>query len=603
MVPTELVLDPQGGIRPRLGFAVPAEPAVRLILLGVLVSVPLIVLGIANAGGLRTFWDNLQWILSSAAAFAAAVVGARSASGRAGTIRRACAVAFGLWMLANIAWALLALYGLESIPSIADVFTVSLFIPSVFVLVKAVEGRLSVAEEVAVYFDSALVVILVGTVLILVHGPTALALPSPSGISALAYPTAFIGLAGAGMVAFVAIRLPIALRGGFALMIGTAMIGLGCLGFIGPAATGSIGGALPGILFTLGTLIAGLGGATWRDETVDGPRYVEATRYVSRVIGPVAAAVTFVGLLITVPAPIEGIVRVAAFATGTLFVIRQGLLLRERTNMLSEVRALHDENDRLVDELRAELLERERVQDQLISNSRLAAVGELAAGVAHEVNNPLTSVLGFAEILIDDLEQDDPHRQDIQTIRDEALRARAIVRALRDFARPGKPELAPTDLAGLITRMTDLVRFPLAQAGVIIAESHAELPLIALDPQAIQQAILNVLTNAMQAMPDGGSLKIESSIKGSVAVVTITDDGVGMDEIVAAQAFVPFFSARRDAGSPGLGLSVSLGLIESHRGSILLRSSLGAGTTVVISLPIVATDPAPRNDAYDVAPA
>lgn len=214
MVPTELSLDPHGGIRPRVSFAVSIEPAIRVILLGAALSAPLIVLGIANTGGFRTLWNNLHWILSSAAAFGATLIGARTATGRAGTIRRASAVTFGLWMLANIAWALLALFEIASIPSIADIFTVSLFIPSIFVLVKAVEGRLSIAEEVAVYFDSALVVILVGTILILVHGPTALALPSPSGISALAYPTAFIGLAGAGMVAFVAIRLPVAPRGG-----------------------------------------------------------------------------------------------------------------------------------------------------------------------------------------------------------------------------------------------------------------------------------------------------------------------------------------------------------------------------------------------------
>jgi two-component system NtrC family sensor kinase len=325
--------------------------------------------------------------------------------------------------------------------------------------------------------------------------------------------------------------------------------------------------------------------------------------YLFRVIGPTAAVITFAALLVALPSPVEGIVRVAAFVTGTLFVIRLSLLFRQQTTMLAEVRSIHEDNDRVLGELREELVERERVQVQLISATRLAAVGELAAGVAHEVNNPLTSVLGFAEILLEDLDGEDPRRQDVQTIRDSALRARAVVRALRDFARPGKPELTPTDLPELIVRMTDLVRFPLTRAGVTIAESHAELPLITLDPQAIQQVILNVLTNAMQAMPDGGSLRIESSIRGSEAVVTITDDGVGMDEIVAAQAFEPFFSARGADGSTGLGLSASLGLVESHRGTIRLYSTEGVGTTVVISLPIVAADPIRHDDFLSLAPA
>ncbi len=274
--------------------------------------------------------------------------------------------------------------------------------------------------------------------------------------------------------------------------------------------------------------------------------------------------------------------------TGILVVIRQALLLRERTHTLAEVRTLHDENDRLVDELRAELVERERVQDQLLNASRLAAVGELAEGVAHEVNNPLTAVLGFSEILLEDIAPEDPRRPDVEQIRDAALRARSIVRALRDFARPQEPQLVPTDLPDLIGRMLELVRFPLARSGVIIRESHAELPLIELDPQAIQQVILNVLTNAMQAMPEGGTLQVETSIRGADAVVRIIDDGVGMDQSVAAQAFVPFFSARHAAGSTGLGLSVSVGLVESHNGTITLESTPGVGTTVEITLPIVA---------------
>jgi signal transduction histidine kinase len=106
-----------------------------------------------------------------------------------------------------------------------------------------------------------------------------------------------------------------------------------------------------------------------------------------------------------------------------------------------------------------------------------------------------------------------------------------------------------------------------------------------LDPQAIQQVILNVLTNAMQAMPDGGHLEIQSSIQDGAAVVRIADDGVGMADDVAAQAFVPFFSGRRAAGASGLGLSVSLGLIESHGGTIQLDSRPGGGTTVEIRIP------------------
>jgi two-component system, NtrC family, sensor kinase len=291
-------------------------------------------------------------------------------------------------------------------------------------------------------------------------------------------------------------------------------------------------------------------------------------------------------LLVPLPGPVDAALRIGAALAAVLFVARQGLLLRARTTMLAEVRALRVEDERL--------------REQLISSTRMAAVGALAAGVAHEVNNPLTVILGPAEMLLQDLEPGDPRRQDVQTIREAALRARSVVRALSDFARPGTPELQPTDLADLVRRTTDLIRSPFAATRVMITESHDELPLIELDPHAIQQVILNVLTNALQAMPDGGSLQIGSTIRGSEAVVTITDDGVGMDETVAAQALVPFFSARRDAGALGLGLSVSHGLIESHGGTIRLISTEGFGTTVEIALPLAAID---RADLLILEPA
>ena len=574
--------------RERVSFGLLAEPAVKVILLGVLVTTPLMILGLGDIGGLSILWHNLHWILASIAAFAATLLGARSASGRVGTIRRAAAAAFGLWMLSTVTTGVLALIGASSVPSVATGFAAAMFVPAAFVLVKAVQGRLTLAEEVAVYFDSALLVMLIGIALILAHGKAALAVPTLTSVIALAFPTAFFGLAAAALVVFTAIRLPLAPRGGFVLVAGSAIIGLANLGFVIPNVTGSGAGGIPAALFSVGTLVAAFGAATWRDETDDSPRYVAATRLFSRIIGPTAASVTFLALLLTLTPPIDTIIRVVAFVTGILVVIRQALLLRERTNTLSEVQTLHDENDRLVDELRAELIEKERVQHQLLHASRLAAVGELAEGVAHEVNNPLTAVLGFSEILLEDLEQEDPRRPDVETIRDAALRARSIVRALRDFARPPDPQLVPTDLRDLIGRMLELVRFPLARSGVIIRESHAELPLIELDPQAIQQVILNVLTNAMQAMPEGGTLRVESAIRGTDAVVRISDDGVGMDESVATQAFVPFFSARHAAGSTGLGLSVSVGLVESHNGTITLESEPGVGTTVEITLPVVA---------------
>jgi signal transduction histidine kinase len=322
--------------------------------------------------------------------------------------------------------------------------------------------------------------------------------------------------------------------------------------------------------------------------TAPSPRYGEIAPVLFRLIGPFAAGLT---LLTIVPIggrthTVDAWLPVAVVIAGALILIRQGLLLRERVAVVAELEDVRRENDRLVTALRGELADRTRVQDQLVNASRMAAIGELAAGVAHEVNNPLTGVLGFSELLLEEMPEDDPKRPDVKTIWEEAMRARSIVRALRDFARPTSPETTPTDLADLTRRALDLIRYPLTRSGVMIVETHAELPLIELDPHAIQQAILNVLTNAMQAMPEGGNLRVETSRRGSQAVVTIADDGVGMDGIVAAQAFSPFFTGRPQSGAAGLGLSASLGLVESHGGTIELESRPGVGTTVEISLPI-----------------
>jgi signal transduction histidine kinase len=400
----------------------------------------------------------------------------------------------------------------------------------------------------------------------------------------------FLTVAGAGVVTLVAIRHPVRLTGGFPMLAGAAVIGIAFLGWLVPAALGEVTpGDLSSHLFSVGVLIVGVGAATWRDETATGRTYMAVSGWLSRGIGPLAAGITLLGLLrdSSEIEPLDPVIRLTVFITGVMFIVRQALLLRERTVALSEIRELQSENHRLVDELRAELAERIRVQDQLVETSRMAAIGELAAGVAHEINNPLTGVLGYSELLLDDLDAADPRRADVQTIRTEAMRARSIVRALRDFARPRPPQPVPTDLDELVARTVDLVRYPLELSGVMIEESYAEMPAVELDPQAIQQVVLNVVTNAMQAMPDGGTLRVRTAAHGAEAVVTIEDDGVGMEEAVAAQAFVPFFSGRRSSGAPGLGLSVSLGLVESHHGSIRLHSQIGVGTTVEIRLPLI----------------
>ena len=574
---------------PAVRVGVPRTAEGRVLAAGAVATLLLIVLSKADTAGLGRTWQSLHWNLSAVVAFVAVLAAARTASGRERQVRAWVAAALGLWMTYNLVYSAISWSGSPAFPSVADVIGLLVFVPAIGVLVVSVHGRLTRAEETAVFLDAGIMATSAFAILLVVFGPTAYDLGGLRSVLVFAYPLEFLAISLAGVVALVAVGYAVRPSGAAALLVGSATMGVAYLALvIGRGDAPPIIGFVAGPLFSIGTLVVGLGGATWRDELSESPRHRAIETFLARTLGPIAAGVTLLTILhgTTDFKPLEGLVQFAIIGAGTLVLLRQGLLLRERTETLAELRVLHDENDRLVDELRNELTERARVQDQLIDTSRMAAVGELAAGVAHEVNNPLTGVLLSAELLLTDIDEADPRHADVETIRSEALRARAIVRALRDFARPTRPEPVPTVLADLIVGTLDLVRYPLVRAGVTINETHGEMEPIQLDPQAIQQVILNVLTNAMQAMPDGGHLEIESSIQDGDAVVRITDDGVGMDEDVAAQAFVPFFSGRREVGGAGLGLSVSLGLIESHRGTIRLTSRRGAGTTVEIRIPV-----------------
>jgi signal transduction histidine kinase len=566
-----------------------ASAPVRILLGGVVVAVPLILLSLANAGGLRPLWDNLHWSLTSVAVSAATAWSVRGATGRVRAIRQAGAVAFALWMMTNLTWAWLNVIGQATVPSVADIFIFAILVPGLALLALSVRGRTTAAEEAAVYLDTALGFLLIATILILLHGEVALALPTVSGIVAMAYPTAFIGLGVAGLIALSAARYVVVPSGGIALAVGSIAIGGAYLGWIAPTVNGTDAGPIPSILFTVGTLTAGFGVATWNDRRNDDRRSLVAMSFLSRTIGPTVAGVLFLALLVPVSASIDELVRVAVFLGGALFVIRQTLLFRERTRMLAAMTILTDENARLVGELRSELERRAVDQRRMIQASRSAAVGELAAGVAHEVNNPLTGVLGFTELLLAETRADDKRRADLETIRAEAIRARDIVRALRDFANPRQPELTPTDISALVHQTVDLVRYSLERRGITIHEDLASLPAIRIDGSAIQQAVLNILTNARQAIPDRGHLEVTVRADGDGCLISITDDGVGMDATTARLAFDPFFSGREESTdvepAAGLGLSVSHGLIESHGGTISIHSAPGRGTTVEIRLP------------------
>jgi signal transduction histidine kinase len=273
------------------------------------------------------------------------------------------------------------------------------------------------------------------------------------------------------------------------------------------------------------------------------------------------------------------------FGLGTvLLLVRLGLHLRERGETLAEVRRLAAENERLVALLREELVARERVHARLVDASRMSAVGELAAAVAHEVNNPLTGVLGYADLLLSSATPGTPEYDDLSVIRTEALRVRDRVRALLDFATPRRPELVPTDLAELITVPIGLLRYHLERRGITLDERLVAVPAVPVDPPSIQQVLINVISDVAAAMPTGGRLVVTSGQAGDHVMITIEPIAPDLDGVALAASFSMF----KDTGADdGPGIASSLGVLRGHGATIGLHKPVLDRTVVEIQIPLI----------------
>jgi len=249
--------------------------------------------------------------------------------------------------------------------------------------------------------------------------------------------------------------------------------------------------------------------------------------------------------------------------------------------------AVASENSRLYEAEKQQVAELKRTQAQLIQSTKLAAIGELAANIAHEINNPLTSVLGFASYLFEQVPADWPFREELNLIQEEAGRARDIVRDLLHFSR--QREFVPqiTDLNGVLEQTLAMVKRQGALEAITLREEYASgLAPVEVDVPRIKQVFLNLINNAVYVMKDsGGSLTIRSSASGDMVQVDVIDTGTGIAPEHMHRIFEPFFTTKPEVSGTGLGLSVSLGIVESHGGVIEVQSELGKGSTFTIKLP------------------
>ena len=249
-------------------------------------------------------------------------------------------------------------------------------------------------------------------------------------------------------------------------------------------------------------------------------------------------------------------------------------MLDEAFNYMS--RSLKDHNDQL-----------QKMHHQLAKAEKLTALGEMAAGVAHEINNPLGGILLYSNIVLEDIPEDSPARENMQKIIYQTNRCKEIVQSLLDFARTPTSEMLPLQINQIINTSLKLVRDQSMFHGIEIEAKLAEnLPETIGDRSRLEEVFLNLFINAADAMNGSGKLTIATGLSTNNSIrILISDTGKGIDKEHLSHIFEPFYTTKEPGQGTGLGLSIAYGIIQKHNGTIDAECNPGTGTTFIISLP------------------
>jgi two-component system NtrC family sensor kinase len=232
---------------------------------------------------------------------------------------------------------------------------------------------------------------------------------------------------------------------------------------------------------------------------------------------------------------------------------------------------------------------REYTDQQIMKSERLATIGQLAAGVAHEINNPLGTISIYAQMVLDELGRDNNScRESLAVVMKQTNRAGRIVKDLLEFARQSEPEMRMLNINDVLTKAISITSHPAELQNIrLLPDLTPELPDIQGDSDKLEQVFVNIMINALQAMSDGGKLTVCTRITedSGFVEIEISDTGCGIPQEHLSKLFDPFFSTKRTGEGTGLGLSVTLGIVEKHNGTIDVTSTVGEGSTFVIRLP------------------
>ena len=235
--------------------------------------------------------------------------------------------------------------------------------------------------------------------------------------------------------------------------------------------------------------------------------------------------------------------------------------------------------------------EKSKLEQQLIHADRLATIGELAAGVAHELNEPLGSILGFAQLAEKCPDLPGQAGQDVRKIIAASLYAREVIKKLMVFARQMPSRKAKLNLNGVVEEAFFFLEGRCVKGGIEVVRSLASnLPDIIADPAQVKQILVNLVVNAIQAMPDGGTLGVSTRANDASVSLIVEDSGTGMSEETLEKVFLPFFTTKDVNEGTGLGLAVVHGIVVSHGGSIEIESRPGRGARFEVCLPILAPE-------------
>ena len=231
---------------------------------------------------------------------------------------------------------------------------------------------------------------------------------------------------------------------------------------------------------------------------------------------------------------------------------------------------------------------KEFARKKIMQSERLAVIGQLAAGVAHEMNNPLTGIVTYSHLLLERADVQESTREFLRKITIQADRCRGIVRGLLDFSRPKKPDKRPCNLNQVLQECVALVENQSLFHNIEVKKDfQKDLPYVIVDPSLIQQVFMNLIINAAEAMDGTGHLNLMTRLEtdGEWVEIAFADSGHGISEENLERIFNPFFTTKEVGHGTGLGLAISFGIVKEHEGTIAVESEMGKGATFTVRLP------------------